>query len=117
MAANAFAVANLLSPAASDRLRAEIVKSRMRLKEKEAAHARAAKDAASKRVDDLISHYAIRKLKERKHAKKKRKPTAYRVDVEIQGELNADLDKDDLKKLGVKRDQLDTSAIAKYPYA
>jgi hypothetical protein len=115
MAASAVAVANLLSPAASDRQRAEVKKSQMRLKQAEAAHARAGKDAASKRVDVLVLHHANRELKEKKHAKKKRKPTPYRLADEIQGAVNADADKDDLKKLGAKGDEpaLDASAIAK----
>jgi hypothetical protein len=111
-----FADAQSVSPAAVERLRDKLAK---HLKERGAAHARAAKAVASKRVDDLISHHAIRKLQEKKHAKKKRKPTAYRLADEIQDKLNADLKKDDLKKLGVKEDpvtgdiELDISAIAK----
>jgi hypothetical protein len=72
-----------------------------------AMRAREGRGAPSKTVSDIVSHHAMRAWRRNS----KLRATDHGTAGEIAGDVNADLQKGDLKKLGTKR--LSVSAIAK----
>jgi hypothetical protein len=82
---------------------------RQDIKRQRALLARRGKSAPSKSVGEIVSHHAIRLWKQKPWLRR----TAHGTADEIVGQVNADLQEGDLKKLGAKEGVLSVSAIAK----